>query len=299
MRYFCNAIGSLVIAVLVLSPNGQIIAQANSSTPTPTDSKPIPSAPSAKPDIKPGPYKAQTLLDGTPVKLRLQNNLSSANAKVGDNVSFDVVEEVKVDGIVTIPKGAMAIGTVTVASRKKSMGRTGKLEMNIDYVRLADNEKAALRGTQGGNGGGHVGAMTGAMVATAVVFFPAAPLFLFVHGKDKTIPKGTQITAFVNGDMPLNMAKFGPANGGPAATALSSTSPLVAVDASVANCDIDVDGVFAGNTPSQITMTPGKHVIKVKKKGYETWTRDLVVAGSGVHLYAELEAAVVSADPAK
>jgi hypothetical protein len=52
--------------------------------------------------------------------------------------------------------------------------------------------------------------MTGAMVATAIVFFPAAPLFLFMHGKDITIPKGTEITAFVNGDVPLVMAKFQP-----------------------------------------------------------------------------------------
>ena len=33
------------------------------------------------------------------------------------------------------------------------------------------------------------------MVATAIVFFPAVPFFLFMHGKDTTIPKGTEINA--------------------------------------------------------------------------------------------------------
>ena len=40
--------------------------------------------------------------------------------------------------------------------------------------------------------------MTGAIVATAIVFFPAAPLFLLMKGKDITIPKGTEITAYIN-----------------------------------------------------------------------------------------------------
>ncbi len=42
--------------------------------------------------------------------------------------------------------------------------------------------------------------MTGAIVATSLVVWPAAPFFLFMHGKDTTIPKGTEITAYVNGE---------------------------------------------------------------------------------------------------
>jgi hypothetical protein len=46
------------------------------------------------------------------------------------------------------------------------------------------------------------------MVATSIVFFPAAPLFLFIKGKDITIPKGTEITAYVNDEYALDAAKF-------------------------------------------------------------------------------------------
>jgi hypothetical protein len=88
------------------------------------------------------------------------------------------------------------------------MARGGKLGVNIDFLRLVNDEKAALRGTKEGKGGGHTGAMTGAMVATAIVVWPAAPLFLFMHGKDITIPKGTEITAYVNGEIRLDPAKF-------------------------------------------------------------------------------------------
>ena len=126
--------------------------------------------------------------DGTPVKLRLNRNLSSADAKTGDNIDFEVLEEVKVDDVVVIPKGNIALGTVTAAEHKKHMGRGGKLDIEIDYVKLADGEKATLRAIKETKGGGHVGAMTGAIVVTSLVLWPAAPFFLFMHGKDTTIP---------------------------------------------------------------------------------------------------------------
>ncbi len=50
--------------------------------------------------------------------------------------------------------------------------------------------------------------MTGAIVATSLVVWPAAPFFLFMHGKDINIPKGTQITAFVQGDVRLDANNF-------------------------------------------------------------------------------------------
>src|SRR5262249_27136877 len=56
-------------------------------------------------------------------------------------------------------------------------------------------------------GGGHTGAMTGAMVATGIVFFPAAPLFLFMHGKDITIPKGHEVTVYTKSDYDLAKPK--------------------------------------------------------------------------------------------
>jgi hypothetical protein len=98
------------------------------------------------------------------------------------------------------------MATVTEAATKKSMGRAGKLNVNIDFVRLPSGDKLPLRGIQDVKGGGHVGAMTGAMVATGIVFFPAAPLFLFIHGKDITIPKGHEITVYTNTDYGVKAA---------------------------------------------------------------------------------------------
>src|SRR5437879_5376202 len=148
------------------------------------------------------------LEDGTPVKLRLTRNLSSADATTGDRVDFEVLEDTKVKDLIVIPRGGIAWATITEAQHKRRMARGGKLNVNIDDVRLADGARAPLRAVKEAKGGGHTGAMTGAIVGTTIVFFPAAPLFLFMHGKDITIPKGTEITAYINGDIRLDPAKF-------------------------------------------------------------------------------------------
>src|SRR6266404_709258 len=148
------------------------------------------------------------LEDGTPIKLRLTRNLSSADATTGDRVDFEVLEDVKVKDVIVVPRGGLALATVTEAQHKRRMARGGKLDVNIDDVRLIDGEKAPLRAVKEAKGGGHTGAMTGAMVGTAIVFFPTAPLFFFMHGKDITIPKGTEVTAYINGDIPLDPKRF-------------------------------------------------------------------------------------------
>jgi PEGA domain len=269
------------IFALVCALSSSLVAQ---QTPTLTDGSPPQAVPT-------GPVQPHTLLDGTPVKLRLSQSISSADAKMNQEIPFEVVDDVKVDETVVLRKGATAIGTVTEADHKKTMGRAGKLNISISYARLADNERAALRATKDSKGGGHVGAMTGAIVATAIVFFPAAPLFLFIHGKDITIPQGTEIVAFVEGDMHLDMAKFGVATAHitPPGANIAATQSSVTIDSTPPDADIEIDGVFVGSTPSTVNVAVGSHDIAMKKKGFIDWTKKLNVTGGSIHFNADLE----------
>src|SRR5437660_11729104 len=177
--------------------------------------------------------KGFVLEDGTPVRLKTGRSISSADAHVGDTLDFEVLEDVRVAELLVIPKGGIAFATVTEAQSKRRMARGGKLNVNIDSVRLITHEKAALRAVKEVKGGGHTGVMTGGIVATSIVFFPAAPFFLFMHGKDITIPKGTEITAYVAGDTPLDPAKFNtvasstPTQPAKSEAATSTTSPVM------------------------------------------------------------------------
>jgi hypothetical protein len=252
------------------------------------------------------------------VKLRLGRSLSSADAHAGDRVDFEVTEEVSINRIVIIPKGSPASGTVTTAHAKRRMGRGGKLDVNIDSVEIADGEKAALRAVKESQGGGHTGIMAGGMVATSLIVWPAAPAFLLMHGKDVTIPKGTEVTAYVSGDMKLDLAKFQPPPLVPAAPPVAAAPeiPAVSRDASPNaaptdvprvspdqaagaqlemsstpdGADIEIDGNFVGSTPSMVGVSAGPHQLSVRKAGFKPWERKITVSSGHIKVDATLEA---------
>jgi PEGA domain-containing protein len=80
----------------------------------------------------------------------------------------------------------------------------------------------------------------------------------------------------------------------PAATPGQASTPAAPVQASLAidsnptGADIEIDGAFVGNTPSNISLAPGSHQVAVKKKGFTDWTKTLNVTGGTIHLNAEL-----------
>ena len=78
------------------------------------------------------------------------------------------------------------------------------------------------------------------------------------------------------------------ANSTPAAPSMGKLS-VVSVPA---GADIELDGSFVGNTPSDVQVSEGDHSVSVKKVGFKNWERRLkVTAGSSVHLSADLEKA--------
>jgi len=166
------------------------------------------SSPSGPAQPKPAPGFAFGLEEGTPVPLKLARELSSAKEAPGNRVDFEVAEDIKVNGLAVIPKGEMAWGTIVDAKPRRRLGRAGKLDVRIDEVRLADGERVPLRASQESKGKGRSGAMTGAIIASGVLFFPAAPLFLFIHGKDVVIAKGAPVTAYIDQNTALDRSKF-------------------------------------------------------------------------------------------
>lgn len=132
------------------------------------------------------------LRNGTPIRVRLGKTISSATAHVGDVVELQVVEEVLVDGLPVIPQGATATGVVKEAEPKKRMGHGGKLAFSIDFVRLKDNEKAAVRSFQESTGSN----------SSAGAVLPLAT------GKEVVFTQGSEFIAYVDGDMKLKKEAF-------------------------------------------------------------------------------------------
>ncbi len=80
-----------------------------------------------------------------------------------------------------------------------------------------------------------------------------------------------------------------PASAAPSAAAAPSTARL-SIASVPDGADIEIDGSFAGNTPSDLEVPEGERSVVVKKSGYKNWERKMkVVAGSSIRLNAEME----------
>jgi hypothetical protein len=235
--------------------------------------------------------------DGTIVRLSLLDNLSSATTENDEPVNLEVSEDVKVGDVVAIPRGATARGHVVEVEERRRLGRAGKLNFSLDYVKAPDGTNVRLRASSARKGEDK----TGTVIIGSVVL---SPLFMIMRGKDVNIPKGTSFNAYVDGDREITF-------GGPPAAA-SAASPTqssaqqptprqvpsvlaeepatIAVKSTPAEADITVDGKYAGSTPSTLRLPPGDHDVSIAKSGFKPWLRKLTLtAGSSPTISATLE----------
>jgi hypothetical protein len=235
-----------------------------------------------------------TIPDGTRLRVRLDQTISSATAEQGQGVELSTTEAVKIGDQVVIPDGARVTGTVTMAQEKRHMGRAGKLDFSIDRVRAVDGEWIPIRYTVNKRSGGSHAVSTGVLTAgAAVLFWPAAPAFLLIKGKDVTINKGVVFDAFTDSDHVV--ANLGPASPGTtrstAQLGSGSGAASVAITSNMTGADIEVDGAFVGSTPTTLSLASGMHQISVRS-GNRLWQRNLQVSpGSNISLNAQLESA--------
>jgi hypothetical protein len=251
--------------------------------------------------------------DGTPVQMALQEELNSATAHAGDSVHFEVTEDVRATNTVVIPSGSVGIGRIVDADHKKRMGRGGKLNFSVDYVKLLDGTNCKVRATAARQGKDK----TGTVIAGTVL---VSPLFLLMHGKDVDIPKGTAFTAYVDGEhnipvlgippqivgraegttlaMPLRTTATSPRPSASSPSATASDPPAVSTGAPAAvalksnpdGADISLDGDYVGSTPTSLHLKPGHHTITIEKLGFKIWQRSLnVQPDATITVQADLE----------
>jgi len=130
------------------------------------------------------------------IKLRLNETLSSASARVGQPISLDVVDPVEVNGKLVIAVGAHARATVTIAKRRGHNRKEGKLVLTVQSVSRIDGSEAMLQSASLTKGSG-----VGSPIFGPCTFpLPADPVGLFRKGDNVVIPKGTEITAILAPD---------------------------------------------------------------------------------------------------
>lgn len=139
------------------------------------------------------------LREGTEVKLKFAEAISSKTATVDDPVTMILDEDLKVGDVVVAKSGCKALATVTNAKKAGMMGKGGELNIRLESLRSGD-AKIHLRGTKARQGDDKVGTT----VALTVLF---GPIGLIKHGKNIEIKEGTPLTAFVADDITLPPAQ--------------------------------------------------------------------------------------------
>jgi hypothetical protein len=148
-----------------------------------------------KPAAKPTVAGQYTLREGEDVNLRFSQPLSSKTAAEGDQVTFELVDDIKVGDVVVVKAGSKAQGEVSSVKKAGMMGKAGDMSIRLNYLRAGD-AKIHLRGSKGKEGENK----TTSTVVLTVLF---GPIGLIKHGKDVEIPVGQSFHAFVSDDVVL------------------------------------------------------------------------------------------------
>jgi hypothetical protein len=192
--------GSAAMFLVVLLGAGSVMISAQAvpvvqgqsvvaSAPLPATSIP---ATSLAPAI---PVGTLVLREGTDVRLKFANDLSSKTANDGDPVDLILDEDLKVGDIVVAKSGCKAVGEITNAKKAGMMGKAGELNLRLEHLKVGD-QRVRLRGSKGKEGEGRVGAA----VALTVLF---GPIGLIKHGKNVEVKAGSALSAYVDQDASL------------------------------------------------------------------------------------------------
>lgn len=141
----------------------------------------------------------KTVPDGMEFTVVTVDEISSKTATEGDQLTFKVLEDVKVDGQTVIAKGTLVKGSVAQAKKAGMMGRGGSLGIRVESATTIDNQKLKLRSTKGKEGDDK----TGTTVALVVLF---GPLGFLKKGKNAVIKPGTEIKVYTDEEKKVALA---------------------------------------------------------------------------------------------
>ena len=176
--------------------------------------------------------------EGTPVHLALLKELKSGGNKGGEDVPFEVSQDVYGPGrVLLIAANTPAYGKIQESSRRGIFGKAGKLKFTIDYILAPDKTHISLRSdpqlVRGRDN-------RTTAIATAILF---APIAMFINGHDVSVKKGEQFTMYVNA---LTLAQSPYAT--PVVPSVPVTIPASAVAAPAQSVFVFVNGAQAVGT---------------------------------------------------
>jgi hypothetical protein len=141
--------------------------------------------------------------DGTLIEIEAPYRVNSKEFKPNDEISFRVINPIKINGVTVIEQGANATGRIERAKRGGHFGKAGLLVWTMQTVTAVDGSQVQLRTVRERlRGDSKAAKVATQMVITGALLLFIAPVALlhgFKRGKDAFIPAGKRYEVFVNG----------------------------------------------------------------------------------------------------
>ena len=139
------------------------------------------------------PVQQVTIPKDSVIKIQFTQELGNKISKVGDEVGFKAADNLFVNDVLVLPKGATGIGKVKKVVQPGIFGKDGRVDINFMYILGTDGTEipvfvGELAEQQAKSYAGAAGATIGGMIILGPI---GAVGGAFVKGSSVTIPEGS------------------------------------------------------------------------------------------------------------
>jgi len=138
------------------------------------------------------------LKDGTPVILKLTEEVSTKNKNLNDMAHLEVAKDVLVDGKVAIKTGTAVEATVNVCVKPDIIGQEGTIGFVVNSSKAVDGQVVYLRANLTRSG-------ENKEILSAGAAYVCCPIFGLIKGSGASYPEGTEIKAYTENDLKIKV----------------------------------------------------------------------------------------------
>jgi len=138
-----------------------------------------------------------TIKAGTIIPLQSINEVKAADVFEGQTVDFQVLQDIVVENVCVVPRGALVKGKVTEAKKSTIAGTKGRLRIIIDRMNLDNGEPLFFSNTEVRIYGKN---KTPLAVVLACLAWPC----IFIPGTKAVMPAGYEVHATVASNVTIN-----------------------------------------------------------------------------------------------
>ena len=127
---------------------------------------------------------------GTRILVKIDQNITSKSAKMGEPVPAVVSSDVIADKSITIASGARCDGQITQVRKAWYLGQPGMVQLQIKYVQAVDGSLIPVTGGVITNEG------SSKQTESVVIAYVLCIFFALLHGDEGEIPLGTVVECY-------------------------------------------------------------------------------------------------------